>query len=204
MNFRRWAVSLLAATGFVIATTAQASAQTNGRDMGDAEGEEFACVYSALMDLDDDAYFNVVDAYITEVTEGDLYESAVSVIMPVVEDCADQHNWSSDQQEIAMTMGIAGTVADAIESYFLDEGFTDDDLDDIISLVDTMPDEDVYNFLAEDWRRNADFKQTVTAHLKGKGVEGDAELVERGMVLLESYLIGMYQGEKWLALKDES
>jgi hypothetical protein len=200
MSIRRWAVSLLAAAGLAITSAASAHAQ-DGALTGEA-WDEFACIYTELLTLDDDAYFAVVDSYMLELTEGDTYEEAIMAIMPAVEGCSDDYGWAAEHQEIAMTMGIAGTVADALEGYLLEEGFTEEELDDIISLVDTISDDEVFAFIGEDWRRDDAFRASIANHLAGKGVSGDDELVEHCMVLLETYLIGMFQAERWMDLTD--
>ncbi len=203
MNVRRFTVSLLAAAGLAITCPAAASAQQPGDgNMASAQWEEFSCIYTSLIGLDDDAYFSVVEAYMQELTEGDLYEEALTAIMPAVEDCSSEFDWSDEEQEIAMTMGIAGTVADALEGYLLDEGYSEEELDDIISLVDTISDDEVFAFIADDWRRDDDFLAGMSVHLAGKGVSGDEVLVDHCMVLLETYLIGMFQAEKWMDLQD--
>lgn len=203
MNIRRFTVSLLAAAGLAITCPAAANAQQpGGGDMASAQWDEFSCIYTSLIGLDDDAYYSVVDAYMQELTDGDLYEEAVTAIMPAVEDCSAEFGWSDEEQEIAMTMGIAGTVADALEGYLLDEGYSEEELDDIISLVDTISDDEVFAFIADDWRRDDAFLAGMSAHLAGKGVSGDEVLVDHCMVLLETYLIGMFQAEKWMDLQD--
>lgn len=203
MNFRRWTVSLLAAAGLAITSAAGAHAQQPGdAPMSSEVWDEFSCIYSELILLEDDAYFAVVDSYILELTEGDLYEEAITAIMPAVESCADSFSWSAEHQEIAMTMGIAGTVADAIEGYLLEEGFSEEELDEIISLVDTISDDEVYAFIGEDWRRDDAFRDGIAVHLAGKGVSGDEEMIEHCMVLLETYLIGMFQAERWMDLTE--
>ncbi len=202
MTIRRWAVSLLAAAGLAITSAASAQAQPGDGGMSTEAWDEFSCIYSELILLDDDAYFAVVDSYMLELTEGDLYEEAITAIMPAVEACADDYGWLAEHQEIAMTMGIAGTVADAIEGQLLEEGFTEAELDDIISLVDTISDDEVFAFISEDWRRDEDFKEGIAIQLAGKGVSDDEELVDTCMVLLETYLIGMYQAERWLDITD--
>lgn len=201
MNIKRWAVSLLAAAGLAISSAASAHAQQDGV-MSTEVWDEFSCIYTELLLLEDDAYFAVVDAYILELTEGDQYEEAISAIMPAVEGCSDDYGWAAEHQEIAMTMGIAGTVADAIEGYLLEEGFTEEELDEIISLVDTISDDEVFAFIGEDWRRDEDFKESIAMQLADMGVSGDDELVDNCMVLLETYLIGMFQAERWMDLTD--
>jgi hypothetical protein len=201
MNFRRWTVSLLAAAGLAIMSAWGAHAQQPGNGgMSDDEWTEFSCIYSELMLLEDDAYFAVVDSYVFELTEGDLYEDAVTAIMPAVEGCADDYGWLAEHQEIAMTMAIAGTVADAIEGWFIDEGYSDEEIDDIIGLVDVISDEEVFVFLTEDWRRDDEFVAGIELQLKTVGLDGDTGMVDMGMVLLETYLIGMFQAERWMDL----
>lgn len=201
MTIRRWVVSLLAAAGLAIASAATAHAQQDD-GMSSETWDEFSCIYTELLLLEDDAYFAVVDAYMLELTEGDQYEEAISAIMPAVEGCSDDYGWLAEHQEIAMTMGIAGTVADAIEGYLLEEGFTEEELDEIISLVDTISDDEVFAFIGEDWRRDEDFKESIAMQLADMGVSGDDELVDNCMVLLETYLIGMFQAERWMDLAD--
>lgn len=202
MTIRNWAVSLLAAAGLAIGSAASAHAQPGDGGMSTEAWDEFSCIYSELLLLEDDAYFAVVDSYMLELTEGDTYEDAITAIMPAVEGCSDDYGWLAEHQEIAMTMGIAGTVADAIEGYLLEEGFTEEELDEIISLVDTISDDEVFAFIGEDWRRDEDFKESIAMQLAEMGVSGDDALVDHCMVLLETYLIGMFQAERWMDLTD--
>lgn len=196
MTLRHWAASLLAAAGFAMITVAPSHAQALSPD--DPAWAELTCVYTALMDADDDAYFAVVDAYITEATEGDLFEQAATIIESATADCSSQHSWNADQEEVAITMGVAGTVADAVEGWFIDEGYSDEEIDAIIALVETISDEDVVSFLAEDWRRDEEFLAGIEAQLKEVGLDGDTGLMDMGLILLETYLIGMFQSENWV------
>jgi hypothetical protein len=201
MTLKRWAATLLASAGFAIIAAAPSYAQTPVAP-ADPEWEELACVYTALMDVDDDAYYAVVDAYLEERSEGELFEAAASVIDTATDTCATKHGWTLDQQDVAISMAVAGTVADAIEGWFLDEGYSDEEINDIIGLVDVMSDEDVVVFLTEDWRRDDEFLASIETQLAGVGLEGDSSLMDMGMVLLETYLIGMYQSEQWMTFSD--
>lgn len=201
MTFNRWAATLLAAAGFAIISAASTHAQTPTAPQ-DPEWEELSCVYTALMAVDDDAYYSVVDAYLEEASDGELFEAAASVIDTATATCVTKHGWTLDQQDVAISMGVAGTVADAIEGWFLDEGFSDEEIDEIISLVDSLSEDDVYMFLAEDWRRDAEFLAGIEEQLEGVGLDSDGGLMDMGLVLLETYLIGMFQSEQWMALGD--
>lgn len=201
MTLTRWAATLLAAAGFAIISAAPIYAQTPTAP-ADPEWEELSCIYTALMAVDDDAYYSVVDAYLEEASEGELFEAAASVIDTATTGCTTKHGWTLDQQDIAISMGVAGTVADAIEGWFLDEGYSDEEIDEIIGLVDSMSDDDVYMFLAEDWRRNAEFLAGMEAQLEGVGLDSDNGFKDIGLVLLETYLIGMFESEKWVELSD--
>ena len=206
MDFRKWTAALVAGAGLVavtLAAPATAYAQPGGSGaMSTAEWDEFSCIYTELMVLEDDEFYDVVDAYILEATEGDLYERALEALMPAVESCTDTHEWSADEQEIAMTMGIAGTVADALEGALLEAGVSEDDLDEMIALVDEMSDDDVYMFLAEDWRRDVEFLDRIGNDLIARGAPDDQDGVSQAIVLIETYLIGMFQAERWLDISD--
>lgn len=204
MNLRRWAVSLLAAAGLAVTLAAGASAQeTDDTNLmqGDEWGE-FSCVYSSIMETDDDEYFAVVNAYMSQLTEGQAYEEALDVIMYAVEACSVEHGWTPDEVEIAMTMGVAGTVADAIEGFLLDEGFSEGDIDEIIALVDIMSDDEVYAFAASDWRKDEDFKAGIAGYLADIGIDDVSDYAADCMVLIETYVIGMFQAEIWMDLQD--
>lgn len=201
MTLKRWAATLLAAAGFAIISAAPTYAQPPVAP-ADREWDELACVYTALMQVDEDAYYAVVDAYLEEAIEGELFEAAASVIDTANAACVTKHGWTLDQQDIAISMAVAGTVADAIEGWFLDEGYSDEEIDDIIGLVDVMADEDVLVFLTDDWRSDLDFLAEIETQLAGVGLEGDTGLMDMGLVLLETYLIGMYQSELWMTLSD--
>ncbi|OYX49342.1 MAG: hypothetical protein B7Y90_08035 [Alphaproteobacteria bacterium 32-64-14] len=206
MDFRKWTAALVAGAGLVAATLAApatAYAQPGGTGAMDPdEWDEFSCIYTELMVLEDDEFYDVVDAYILEATEGDLYERALEALMPAVESCTDTHEWSADEQEIAMTMGIAGTVADALEGELLAAGLSEDELDDMIALVDEMSDDDVYMFLAEDWRRDEEFLERMGDDLVARGAPDDDDGISQAIVLIETYLIGMFQAERWLDVRD--
>ena len=206
MGFRKLTAALVAGAGLVAATLAAPSAayaQPGGSGvMSTAEWDEFSCIYTELMVLEDDEFYDVVDAYILEATEGDLYERALEALMPAVESCTDTHEWSADEQEIAMTMGIAGTVADALEGELLAAGLSEGDLDKMIALVDEMSDDDVYMFLAEDWRRDVEFLDRIGNDLIARGAPDDQDGVSQAIVLIETYLIGMFQAERWLDISD--
>lgn len=201
MTLKRWAATLLAAAGFAIISAAPTHAQTPAAPQ-DPEWEELSCVYTALMAVDDDAYYAVVDAYLTEATEGELFDTAYSIIDTATVACVTEHDWTLDQQDVAISMAVAGTVADAIEGWFLDEGYSDEEIDDIIGLVDVISDEDVLVFLTEDWRRDDAFIAGIETQLKDAGLDGDTGLMDMGLILLETYLIGMYQSEQWMAFSD--
>jgi hypothetical protein len=200
MTLRHWAASLLAAAGFAMTTAAPSHAQAPSPD--DPAWAELTCIYTALMDADDDAYFAVVDAYITEATEGDLFEQAATIIETATVACTEKHDWNADQEEVAITMGVVGTVADAVEGWFIDEGYSDEEIDAIIGLVETISDEEVATFLAEDWRRDEEFLASIEAQLKEVGLDGDTGLMDMGLILLETYLIGMFQAENWVEVSD--
>lgn len=206
MGFRKLTAALVAGAGLVAATLAApaaAYAQPGGSGMmSTAEWDEFSCIYTELMVLEDDEFYDVVDAYILEATEGDLYERALAALLPAVESCTDTHEWSEDEQEIAMTMGIAGTVADAMEGELLAAGLSEEELDEVIALVDEMSDDDVYMFLAEDWRRDEEFLERMGDDLIARGAPEDDDGVSQAIVLLEAYLIGMFQAERWLDISD--
>lgn len=199
MTLKRWAATLLAAAGFAIISTTPSHAQTPVAP-ADPEWEELACVYTALMGFDDDAYYTVVDAYLDEATEGDLFEAAASIIDDATAVCATKHGWTLEQQNVAVSMGVAGTVADAVESLFIDEGFSDEEIDEVIALVDVMSEEEVIGFLAEDWRRDEAFIAGIETRLKSVGFDSDTGFMDMGLILLETYLIGMFQSEQWMAL----
>ena len=201
MILKRWAAALLAAAGLAIISAAPSHAQ-GAVTPDDAEWAELSCIYTALMEVDDDAYYTVVDAYITEATTGDLFEAAASVITDAATACADQYGWTDAQMDAALTMGVAGTVADAIESWFLDEGYSDEEIDAIIGLVELISDEDVLTFLSDDWRRDEAFLASIETQLQGAGLDDDSGMMDMGLLLLETYLIGMYQSERWVTLAD--
>jgi hypothetical protein len=201
MSIKHWAASLLAAAGFAMITAAPSQAQ-DLLTPDDPEWAELTCVYTALMDADDDAYFSVVDAYITEATDGDLFEAAATAIEGATVTCSTQHSWNADQEEIAMTMGVVGTVADAMEGWFIDEGYSDEEIDAIIALVETISDDDVVKFLSEDWRRDEVFLANMEAQLEEVGLDSDSGLMDMGLILLETYLIGMYQSEMWVEVSE--
>lgn len=196
MTLRHWAASLLAAAGFAVITAAPSHAQ--GLSPDDPAWNELTCVYTALLEAEDDAYYSLVDAYITGATEGDLFEAAATVIDSAAAGCSSQHSWSTDQEGIAITMGVVGTVADAVEGWFLDEGFSDEEISAIIALVDTISDDDVITFLAEDWRNDQEFLGGMEAQLETVGLDSDSGMMDMGLILLETYLIGMYQSEMWV------
>lgn len=201
MTFRHWAITLLSAAGLAAASATSVHAQPPPGP-GDPEWDELSCVYTALMAVDDDAYYSVVDAYITEAITGDLFEAAASVITDATAACADQYGWTDAQMDAALTMGVAGTVADAIESWFLDEGYSDEEIDEIIGLVDLISDEDLLTFLSDDWRRDEAFLVSMETQLEDAGLYADSGMTELGMLLIETYLIGLYQSEKWVTLAD--
>lgn len=210
MGLMNWAVALLAGAGFVSASLAmpaaayaqQAEPLATGSSLMDAdEWDELSCIYTELMVLEDDEYFDVVDAYILESTEGDLYESALDALTPAAELCADEFAWSAEEQEIAMTMGIAGTVADALEGELLASGLSEEELDELISLVDEMSDDDLVMFIAEDWRRDQDFMDRMAIELIARGAPDDEDGIAQAIVLIEAYLIGMFQAERWLDVR---
>lgn len=211
MGFRNWALATLAGAVVASASLAMPGAAHAQQDqplatgaslMDEAEWEEFSCIYSELMVLEDDEYFDVVDAYILESTEGELYERALDALMPAVEFCSEEHVWSADEQEIAMTMGIAGTVADALEGELLASGLSEEELDEVIALVDEMSDDDLYMFIAEDWRRDEDFMDRMAIELIARGAPDDEDGIAQAIVLIEAYLIGMFQAERWLDVRD--
>ncbi len=203
MNIRRMAVSLLAAAGLAVALAGGASAQQPGGGIQGEAWEEFSCVYTSLMVLDDEPYFAIVDSYISQLTEGDEYEAAIEVILPALEECAAQYDWTAEQGEAAMTMGVAGVVADAIEGYLVDvEGFTNEDIDNIIALIDTMSDEEVFTLADGQWRGDKEFIAVIAGHLAGIGIEGDDALISDCATLLETYVIGMFQTDAWMDMEE--
>lgn len=201
MTIKHLAATLLAAAGLAIVSVAPSHAQVTTAP-ADPAWEELSCIYTALMAVDDDAYYAVVDAYITEATTGDLFEQAASVIETATLTCAEDHGWNDAQMDAAITMGVAGAVADAIEGWLLEEGYSEQEIDEIIGLVDVMSEDDVFGFLAEDWRDDEAFIAGIEAQLKEAGLDGDTGLMDMGLILLETYLIGMYQSEKWVEISD--
>jgi len=202
MDFRNLATALFAGAGLVAMTLGAPSAAfaqpTGTGGLEKAEWDELSCIYTELMVLEDEEFYDVVDAYILESTEGDLYESALAAITPAVDFCTEEHEWSEAEQEIAMTMGIAGTVADALEGDLLASGVSEEDLDEMLALVDEMSDDDLVMFLAEDWRRDEEFMDRMAIELLARGAPDDDDGLAQAIVLLEAYLIGMFQAERWM------
>ena len=172
MTLRHWAASLLAAAGFAMITVAPSHAQALSPD--DPAWAELTCVYTALMDADDDAYFAVVDAYITEATEGDLFEQAATIIESATADCSSQHSWNADQEEVAITMGVAGTVADAVEGWFIDEGYSDEEIDAIIALIRGAADVDTDDAETIEIYTEPSQLESVRKALEGAGIKVDS------------------------------
>jgi hypothetical protein len=167
---------------------------------GDPDFSEMMCIYEELMILEDDEYYDVVDAHIQDVTEGDLFDSAYESIAPAIDSCTRQYKWDAERQEIALVVGVLGTVGDAIESELLDNGFTDAKLDELVNILDRLSVEDMLTIAGGTWRTDEPLKARIKGHLTALGYPQDQGLLNRGLFLVEAYVSGMVQMDAWFEL----
>lgn len=198
MILRTMLQATLCAAGLAFA--APALAQPGG--MSEEVWNEIGCVYNGITQLEDEPYFAIVNAHVTDAQNGPDYEMATAAVTPIVTACADKFGWTMDEIEPVITTGILGTVSDAIEGNYLENGMTEDQLDRIMDVLDEISDEDFEAMATGAWRDSEATQQNVKAQLKLKGVPDDPLMLSDGLYLLEAYLVGAMQLELWLS-RDE-
>lgn len=202
MMIRSWmcAFAALAASAGPLGQPAQA--QPPADTQTSAEDEVF-CVYDALLGLTRKDLLNITSAFVTEATEGELFDAVEPLLSGAAQTCIDQYAWNMDQADAALTIGLASVVSSILEEWFLEEeGLPQETVDTVVDLLSTLPEDAFVTFLTTDWRRNQDFVGQMEERLQAAGLEDDPELMIRGMTLLEAYLLGMSRFEEWPSLAD--
>jgi len=176
-------------------------AQPTADTQSSSEDEVF-CVYDGLLDLSREELVRITLAFITEPTDGEVPDAVEPLIAGAVRTCIGQYVWNLDQTDAAITIGLSAVVSSIMEEWFQEEGVPTAPIDAVIDLLSTLPEDALVTFLTSDWRRDQDFVAEMEARLQAAGLEDNPELMTRGLILLEVYLLGMTRFEEWPSLAD--
>jgi len=171
-------------------------------DTQSSSEDEVFCVYDGLLDLSREELVRITLAFITEPTDGEVPDAVEPLIAGAARTCIGQYDWNLDQTDAAITIGLSAVVSSIMEEWFQEEGVPTATIDAVIDLLSTLPEDALVTFLTSDWRRDQDFVAEMEARLQAAGLEDNPELMTRGLILLEVYLLGMTRFEEWPSLAD--
>lgn len=161
----------------------------------EAELNQLDCVYNGISD-------EAVDALALAYADADnrIADNIVGNLSAAVETCTTSHGWDEHRSTMAYEAAVAGSVVDVFMYDLEDSGMANPD--NLITLWNELPDEDMGVLLADGARASPEFVAKVRPKLLAAGVPNNDVAVNKALTIFEAATYGSYLSAEWLAAAD--
>lgn len=181
---------------------AAVAAPQAARAQGGLTEEQFAeinCVYSGISKLEDDAFYDVVDSTIQQVTEGELFERSSEHVLTITKSCADKYEWDDTEVAMGISVGVYGAIVDATTGNLDEDGVLDAALAAVDAAGEAMSDDDLGAVYDGKLFKDAALRGRVVTLLKANGMpEVKAATMQDTLTYLEAMTIGLVYTQDWI------
>lgn len=188
---------------FAVATAALAPAAWAQEPDG-LNGEhdaEFYCVYDVLSQSGQ--VIQLAEAMDRKATEEQV-TAADEVLDGAISDCLDVYKWDEKTIEYAATVGMHGSVVDALTSEMMTEGVPEETVALIFDVLDGLADEDIDMFNDPSWMTDAKFKKRINRTLIAAGMPEEDVVLDNSMTVMESSLLAAQALVDWMAAEKKT
>lgn len=168
----------------VMSTAGVAQAQT----LSEPQRREMNCVYDALSMLEQTSL--VAQSYLSETTANGFRGRADAALENAADACADDHEWDDVVRGLAVAIGTMGATADFLGGELKAAGVSAEVVGKIAGLKPGLSKRDNELLLDGGWSDDRAFMARMKTKLTGIGLPNDADLIEKGVKILETAVIG--------------
>ncbi len=172
------------AVSLLVCAAGEAGAQTLTRP----QQMEIDCVYDALV-MTRQAPL-VAQSYLSETTANGFRGRADAALESAARECASDHEWDDMVRGLAVAIGTMGATTDFLGGELKAAGVSEEAVGKIAGLKPGLSKRDVELLLDGGWGDDRAFLSRMRTKLKGIGVPDEAELIETGVKMLETIVIG--------------
>lgn len=170
----------------------------NSDELSNAQTEELYCIHSVLVE---DANASAVALYAV-TGESKHKEASGKAEAAARTACAEKYKWSSEQTDVAASVGVWALVVDAAEADLSRAGFSGEAIGKIFDIANTLTDEDIEKAAREHGDKSGEaIVQRLKAMLVEGGLPDDEMLLAVALVLLDASSNETYAADEWVAKK---
>lgn len=188
------------ATAALVALAPAAWAQEPDGLNGEHDAE-FYCVYDVLSQSGQ--VIQLAEAMDRDATEEQV-TAADEVLDGAISDCLDVYKWDEKTIEYAATVGMHGSVVDALTSEMITEGVPEETVALIFDVLDGLADEDIDMFNDPSWVTDAKFKKRINRTLIAAGMPEEDVVLDNSITVMESSLLAAQALVDWTAAEKKA
>lgn len=162
---------------------------------------ELYCVYDVL--AQSGQINQLAEAMSRDATEEQV-TAADEMLDGAIGDCLDVYKWDEVTVEYAATVGMHGSVVDALTSEMMMEGVPEETVAIIFDVLDGLAEEDIDMFNDPSWASDAKFKKRINRTLIAAGLPEEDVVLDNSMTVMESSLLAAQALVDWLAAEKKA